>query len=300
MHRVVLSGFLLGFLIVLAAMVPTARAVAATDSLPDLGLDHFDSFSIDNSTIAGHNLMRFTSRIVNVGNGPFELHGIRPNTSTPISVIQRIYNSAGTFRDARTPATMIFVSADGHNHWHIKDLAAYDLLRADGTKIATSAKIGFCFNDNTEFDLELPNAVSNPGYPETANDICGQGNPTATFVLMGLSVGWADQYAASLPFQWIDVTGLPAGNYTLRGQVDVNHMFAQMTPANDCVFANITLAAGGANVQVNSTTDPLQACSPVPLATFGKVPPPNGKLPGPNGKLPASNSKLPAPKSSKK
>ena len=32
----------------------------------------------------------------------------------------------------------------------------------------------------------------------------------------GISRGWADVYTSDLPCQWIDVTDLPPGRYTLR------------------------------------------------------------------------------------
>jgi hypothetical protein len=260
-RRLSLSGFLLGLMVVLAALVPTARAIAATDNLPDLGLDHYDFLTVDKTTMPGHNLLRFTSRLINVGSGAFEIRGARPNTSSTVSVIQRIYNSAGSFRDVRTSATMVYDTSDGHNHWHVKNLVAYDLIRADsGAKIATSSKVGFCFNDNTVYDLELPGASANPVYGPAPNFICAGGNPNALNVLMGLSVGWADEYGWSLPWQWVDITGIAAGNYSLRGHVDVNHLFVQSNAGNDCAYANLQIAAGGSSIHIVSTPDGLQAC----------------------------------------
>jgi hypothetical protein len=75
-------------------------AAAATDHLPDLGMAQLREFSIDTTTIPGHRLLRFTTVIVNVGDGPFETIGSRPATSTPeMTVVQRIYDDAGAHRD---------------------------------------------------------------------------------------------------------------------------------------------------------------------------------------------------------
>jgi hypothetical protein len=58
-----------------------------------------------------------------------------------------------------------------------------------------------------------------PGAPATAHYVpgksCAFGNPGALSVMMGLSVGWGDQYSASTNFQWIDTTGLPNGRSRL-------------------------------------------------------------------------------------
>ena len=79
------------------------------------------SFHIDTTTMPGHTLLRFTTESVNIGAGPLELRGSRPNTSTPtMSVVQRIYDDVGGFRDVSAPSFM-FWAGDGHNHWHVND-----------------------------------------------------------------------------------------------------------------------------------------------------------------------------------
>ncbi len=67
--------------------------------------------------------MRFTSRVLNVGAGPFEIYGSRPDTSTPVSVVQRIYDNAGGYRDVPVGPTMIY-AGDGHNHSQLANVPA--------------------------------------------------------------------------------------------------------------------------------------------------------------------------------
>jgi hypothetical protein len=51
--------------------------------------------SIDTTTLPGHRLLRFITIIVNIGAGPFETIGSRPDAGTSqMSVAQRIYNTA--------------------------------------------------------------------------------------------------------------------------------------------------------------------------------------------------------------
>jgi hypothetical protein len=97
-------------------------AGAAVDRLPDLGMARLRDLSIDTATRPGRRLLRFTTIIVNIGAGPFETIGRRPDTSTPqMTVSQRIRTSAGSYREVRTPAVM-FWAGDGHDHWHVRDV----------------------------------------------------------------------------------------------------------------------------------------------------------------------------------
>ena len=49
----------------------------------------------------------------------------------------------------------------------------------------------------------------------------------------GISVGWADTYPSALDCQWVDVTDLPSGSYTLRLTVDPTDQFPESDEAND-------------------------------------------------------------------
>jgi hypothetical protein len=139
--------------VAVAAVLALGRlptAAAATDRLPDLGMARLRDLSIDTTTRPGRRLLRFTTIIVNIGAGPFETVGRRPDTTTPqMTVAQRIRTSAGTYRQVSTPAVM-FWAGDGHDHWHVRDVEAYRLSRLDnGRRVGTGAKHGFCYFDNT-------------------------------------------------------------------------------------------------------------------------------------------------------
>jgi hypothetical protein len=100
-------------LLVLAVLVPP-KPVAAADRLPDLGMAQITDLRITREN--GRRLLRFSTRIVNVGFGVFEAHGQRPSTTTPeMTVVQRIYNDVGGYTDVSTAARMFF-AGDGHNH----------------------------------------------------------------------------------------------------------------------------------------------------------------------------------------
>ena len=223
---------------------PAGSAVGASDRLPDLGMGQLANLSIDTTTISGHRLLRFRTLIANVGAGPFETIGTRPDASvSEMTVTQRIYDDTGSYRDKTTPAVM-FYSGDGHDHWHVRDAQAYELKRLDnGAKVGTGAKHGFCYYDNASYRLSLAGAPPGPVYRAGA---CGtQSNLTVT---TGLSVGWGDVYAATLAFQWIDVTGLKSGRYRLQATADPQNWFVESNDGNNVTWVDIHLS--GSSVRI--------------------------------------------------
>lgn len=82
-----------------------------------------------------------------------------------------------------------------HNHNHVDGYAEYLLYELDGTEIPIGFKFGFCVMD------------LNCSYlGGTAQYGCGN---------MGISAQCTDIYSAGLACQWIDVTDVPDGVYTL-------------------------------------------------------------------------------------
>jgi hypothetical protein len=88
-----------------------------------------------------------------------------------------------------------------HMHDHLNDFAGYELLKEDGEPAALGRKQGF--------------------YPIDAAPLCMDAPSSADYYpSMGISAGWADVYTSALPCQWLDITSVPDGSYTLRVSVD--------------------------------------------------------------------------------
>jgi hypothetical protein len=191
----------------------------------------------------GRKLLRYTAIVVNVGIGPFEVHGVRPDTSSPMTVIQRIYDDSVTgYRDVSVPGAEMFYSGDGHNHRHVRDLETGELFRLDnGSKVGALAKHGFCFYDNYKYNLSLSGAPLSPVYTS-----CGGVN--SLHIVPGLSVGWGDSYPWNVAYQYIDITGLSNGRYRLHISASTALGFQESDYSNNVSWVDITLRANSAKI----------------------------------------------------
>ena len=230
-----------GILGILTGILPTAAANAATDKLPDLKVAAMAHFKIQR-TASGRRLLRFDGMMLNVGRGPFEIRGRRASTKKPWVIDQVVYRTGGTTRRIRTKATMKY-AGDGHDHWHVRRILSYHLWSTRGT--SRDAKIGFCFFDTNRRNTTLPGAPKLRKYHQK-----GCGKKRALRTTNGISVGWADLYPAKFAYQWIDVTGLPGGTYTIRAAVDLYGQFTESNEANNCKWARVSFKAKGSKVKV--------------------------------------------------
>lgn len=107
----------------------------------------------------------------------------------------------------------VFVWSPCHGHHHVANYADYELVDGDQVVVA-GHKQGFCLED-------------------TEREIPGSGSRGYSCNYQGISTGWADKYSRYLPCQWIDVTGVPSGTYTLRIVVNPLHMFSESDYTNN-------------------------------------------------------------------
>lgn len=234
-----------------------------TPVLPDIGIRTLRLFSITNPTtgqFAGRKLLKFPAVTANVGDGPLEIHAQRSGTtSTDWVGTQHVRNTDGSITKLPPSPTAGFVfGGDGHNHWHIKDFDSYELFTTDGESLALGEKHGFCFEDNTSY-RDWPGSAKHPASPRypvyVPPAICNVGQPQATNIMHGLSVGWSDTYPATLPDQAIDITGLPNGDYVVKVTADWQHLWAETNEANNSASARVRI--NGNTVTLLSATDGL-------------------------------------------
>jgi hypothetical protein len=108
----------------------------------------------------------------------------------------------------------IFEWSPCHMHHHVIGYANVTLRDDADQIVVVGHKQAFCLEDDVQV---VPGGPSH-GY-------------RCTF--QGITVGWADVYDRSLACQWIDVTTVPSGTYTLEVEIDPNHMFPDDDRANN-------------------------------------------------------------------
>ena len=173
-----------------AAALGASLACGQTTALPDLVLNaarvqsslHFD-------------IRNFSRNDCAVQEGL--VRGIGRRALVRFDVSAANLGAADLFLGDPTTQTNLFAYSACHRHYHFTGYATYELLNATGTVVVTGRKQAFCLED-------FEPAVSNPT-PAKYN--CGY---------QGISAGWADTYGSYLDGQWLDITGVPPGNYYLR------------------------------------------------------------------------------------
>ncbi len=135
--------------------------------------------------IVDRRLLRFDTVLINSGDGDLKI---------------------GSPTDPNNPYASWFVYSPCHNHYHIRDFSNYQLLALDGTTVvAQGHKQAFCLEDL----LKYSNDLKSNGY------VCAN---------QGITSGWADWYFKQLSGQWIDITGVPEGDYIVH--VEINYVKA--------------------------------------------------------------------------
>ncbi len=195
-------------------------------ALPDLIVQIVDWFLEPHATVApgdvaegcaeqvtGSDLLRFGVRTRNIGTGDMVLGAPQcptPCTDHPLEICAN--------------SNFICSPAGGHNHGHYLDYASYELLDAGNELVVIGHKQGFCLHDG--FDAGPCPKHQFPG--------CD---------FQGMSAGCADLYEATLGCQYLDITSLPAGEYTLRVRVDPLNRIPESREDNNVVTTPVTIPA---------------------------------------------------------
>ena len=259
-------GIAIALTLLLTAFVAQAvlpgPVVATSDRLPNLRMLPLHDWHIQN--VNGRRLLRFTTIMANKGPGAFETRGHRPDTATrQMKVDQVIYDAAGGSRRVHTGATGSY-AGDGHDHWHVQRIMTYELYKVDNpATVRGGAKTGFCFLDTTRWRLGLPGARQTPYYQESW---CGTRRTLSNRV--GISVGWGDRYPWNFTFQWIDITGLPAGRYVVRSTVDIGNWYRETNDYDNCSWARIRIPPSGTSVRVIDSGSNCGHAAITPVETF--------------------------------
>ena len=111
----------------------------------------------------------------------------------------------GDRSDPNNPFAEFFDFAPCHGHFHIRDFSVYELLSVDRQVVVAANKMGFCMEDSLKYD----------GAKSKGFDCAFQ----------GITSGWGDWYFKQLTGQWIDITGVPEGDYIVRVRINLVNTF---------------------------------------------------------------------------
>ena len=234
-----------------AATAPVAVAGSPTRLRPDLVTLRLSQRDLFLNRSAKRLFLRLTNEIGNRGRGPLEIYPSPSpqdcdgdgNPANDRDTYQRIFldsNADHVFdrgQDTESVARLFGCERyhPPHDHWHLLDFTRYKLVRErSGRTVVRSTKIGFCIIDSDHSFASLPGSPARPYYPAGSRD-CDRDS------IDGLSVGWSDSYAYSLPGQRLDVTGLRRGRYCLVSRADPSNLLRESDNSNNAHRAPISL-----------------------------------------------------------
>ena len=215
-------------------------------------------------------ILRFSNGIANTGPGPW---GMRPDPPLELatdttSAIQEIRDSNAFYKCGEQPkqvtecynivsehAAGTFVYHPAHNHWHIGDVALFEVRKGSPTGPivgGNSIKTTFCLIDWYRLD-------DNPPASQTVFRDCYKGH-------QGISSGWVDQYHQATDGQQVDLTGVAnADDYYLVSTSNYAQRFLESNYTNNTAWVKFRLyqdSSGNRKVEVtgNSPCDSPGLC----------------------------------------
>jgi hypothetical protein len=167
-------------------------------------------------------LLRFATEVANVG--PGDLNVGRPSDRPDLfewSACHQHFHFSGFayYRLWSEPQFRIYSAARDAN----PDIPSPALIASLGLGPLTGGKRAFCLEDTLRY---LPGNLGGPKY---------------TCENQGIQKGWTDIYGNQVDGQWIDVTGVSPGDYTLEVEVNPNRLIEERSYANNAQTRQMTI-----------------------------------------------------------
>ncbi len=186
-------------------------------------------------------ILRFSNGIANTGAGDWRM---RPENavaadSQVTNAVQEILDADRNIVLEQTVSTFEYHPA--HNHWHIGDVALFEVHKARdngrGGEIgrvfvndrgeSQSIKTTFCLIDSYKLGDNSP--TSERGYWDCYTSY------------QGISPSWVDQYHQATVGQQLDLTGAPEGIYYLVSTANPAGVFLETDPSNNTAWTSFEL-----------------------------------------------------------
>jgi len=212
-------------------------------------------------------VLRFSNGIANTGAGPWALRPEPPisDATTAVSAVQEIRDSGAFYKCGEQPKQVmacynivsesvagVFEFHPEHNHWHIGDVALFEVRRGSPTGPVAggnSIKTTFCLIDWYKLDDNSPTS-------ERVFFDCYRGH-------QGISAGWVDQYHQSTEGQQLDLTSLPnGGDYYLVSTANYAKLFRESDYGNNTAWVRFRLFQDSQGNRKVEVTDHSPCASP--------------------------------------
>lgn len=185
----------------------------------------------------GLDLLSFGADVWNAGPSPLVVEGFRRSGAAIMDAYQVFY-AAGRPAGAVRIGTIAYHAGGGHDHWHFRDFARYDLTDATRTRVQTSGKESWCLAPTDAIDLTVPGADWHAALLGLHTS-CG--GPSALWIRETLPVGWGDTYTQFLSGQAFDISAVPNGTYYIKVTVNPNGRLLETRRSNDVSYRRIVL-----------------------------------------------------------
>jgi hypothetical protein len=245
------------------SIFPTLSMAQVVIAYPDMRVITTPSqISIGNPTPSTREF-RFSHITWDAGTGPME---IRPtyNPATGQSwAVQRLYSRDGSgnlsfVKDVPIAIPLYWVPPSDYR-FPMSGFGLYsDVSGSIGTLVAASPKVNYCMTADTRVG-GVPNTPTSTAYPPID---CTDPNG-----ILGLSVGWGDEYDYTDPGENIDITSLPDGVYWLRSIADPYHLLQDSKPADNATDTQVRITGNTVTVlqQLNPDSTPPNVAVTFPL-----------------------------------
>ncbi|XP_037912970.1 lysyl oxidase homolog 3B [Hermetia illucens] len=201
-------------------------AVTCTKNLPDLMFDHIE---LEQSTHLEDKAMFYLQCAMEencVANEAYEIQKENDawhlETRRLLKFTVRVMNVGNTdFRPSIPKHLWEWHMC--HMHYHSMEVfATYDIFDANNVKVAQGHKASFCLEDNQCLPgIEPRYACANYGD-------------------QGISVNCSDIYRYNIDCQWVDITEMDFGDYTLKIAVNPEFKVAEMSFDNNAAICKLT------------------------------------------------------------
>jgi hypothetical protein len=205
-------------------------------------------------------ILRFSNGIANTGPGPWALRPEPPlsDATDTVSAVQELRDANAYYKCGEQPKQVTecynvisekvagtFEFHPAHNHWHIGDVALFEVRRGSPTGPivgGNSIKTTFCLIDWYKLADNSPTA-------ERVFFDCYTS-------FQGISSGWVDQYHQSTEGQQLDLTGVPnADDYYLVSTANYAGIFTEADSTNNTAWVKFRLYTGSNGNRKVEVTD---------------------------------------------